>query len=265
MTQYLWQDREKREYVYAFNPRPECLAMIQRPPSVALDIGCGSGGVGHALRSQFPRSQLWGCEFNAQAAAHARQHFDQVIEQDVETVDFPALGLKQPFDLVCLFDVLEHLVNPWQLLKGLNRIMADDAHILVSLPNVSNLFLLYDALHGHWQYQNWGLLDFTHLRFFTDFDARSMFYQAGYRVIDHRTQILNAQGASIMERYKNTPFPFALTAGDITVNVSSPQHLAQLCADQNLYLITPHHHRNLSDEEQAFVTAKPPVIHAFGG
>ena len=43
MSQFLWQNRDDREYVYPFNPRPECLAMIQRPPAVALDIGCGSG------------------------------------------------------------------------------------------------------------------------------------------------------------------------------------------------------------------------------
>ena len=239
--------------------------MIARPPQVALDIGCGSGGVGHALRQRFPSAQLWGCEFNASAAAHARQHFDVVVEQDVETVNFSELGLKQPFDLVCLFDVLEHLNNPWQLLNNIRRIMSADAHVLVSLPNVSNLFLLYDALHGHWRYRNWGLLDFTHLRFFSDFDARSMFYQAGYKVLDHRISILNTQGAALMERYQSLSFPAVLTVGDLSLNVQSTQHLAQLCADQNLYLIIPHHHQNLSPQEQAMVDGHGPSLHAFGG
>src|ERR1700712_1177226 len=104
MTQYLWQDRDQGEYAYVFNPRPECLALIQRDPTTALDIGCGSGAVGQALRQRFPACALWGCEFDPTAAALARQHFDYVVEQDVETVDFDALGLSRRFDLVCLFD-----------------------------------------------------------------------------------------------------------------------------------------------------------------
>jgi len=160
MRQYLWQDRqaETLEYVYPFNPRPECIAMIRRAPTAALDIGCGSGGMGYALRQSFPDCALWGCELDASAAKLARQHFDVVVEQDVETVDFKALGLRQPFDLVCLCDVLEHLVNPWALLHGLLKIMSPDAQVLVSLPNVSNLLLLHDALRGHWRYGNLGLL-----------------------------------------------------------------------------------------------------------
>lgn len=264
MAQYLWQDRDQREYVYPFNPRPECLAMIQRPPTVALDIGCGSGGVGHALRERFPDCQTWGCEFNAAAAQVARQHFDHVVEQDVESVDFAALGLTRPFDLVCLFDVLEHLVNPWQLLHGLSRLVAADAQILVSLPNAANLALLYDALHGHWRYRSWGLLDFTHLRFFTDFDARKMFYQTGYRVLDHRHTFLGI-GGSIFERHRAEAFPTALTVGDMSLRVESPQHLQALCADQNLYLIAPHHGLFRDEAERSLASADYPDTVTFGG
>ena len=264
MAQLLWQDREQREYVYPFNPRPECLAMIQRPPTVALDIGCGSGGVGHALRERFPDCQTWGCEFNASAAQIARQHFDHVVEQDVESVDFAALGLTKPFDLVCLFDVLEHLVNPWQLLHGLSRMVAPDAQVLVSLPNVSNLPLLYDALRGHWKYGSWGLLDFTHLRFFTDFDARKMFYQAGYRVLDHRLNFIGA-GRDIFERHQGTDFPTTLFVGDMSLKVASRHDLALLCADQNLYLISPHHGEFANDAERELASNHYPPVYAFGG
>lgn len=264
MADFLWQNREQREYVYPFNARRECLAMIQRPPAVALDIGCGSGGVGHALRERFPGCALWGCEFDPSAARLARQHFDHVVEQDVESVDFAALGLTRPFDLICLFDVLEHLVNPWQLLHGLLRIVAADAQILVSLPNVSNIALLYDALHGRWQYRSWGLLDFTHLRFFSDFDARKMFYQTGYRVLDHRVNFLG-EGGAIYARHESEAFPTVLGVGDMTIKVDSKEHLRSLCADQNLYLITPHHGRFQSDGEREMASAHYPDVHAFGG
>lgn len=264
MTDFLWKDRDKKAYVYPFIPRPECLDMIQRPPTLAIDIGCGSGGVGHALRQRYPGCGLWGCEFDASAAQLARQHFDTVVEQDVETVDFAALGLAQPFDLVCLFDVLEHLVNPWQLLNGLRRIMAADAQVLVSLPNASNLPLLYDALRGHWRYTSWGLLDFTHLRFFTDFDARKMFYQTGFRVLDHRVSFLGAGGA-IFERHKGEAFPFVLSLDGLGLQVKSVEDLRRLCADQNLYLLSPHHGEFRDDAEREMASNAYPATYTFGG
>ncbi len=264
MTDFLWQDRDKKEYVYPFNGRPECLDMIQRPPTVALDIGCGSGGVGHELRRRHPGVELWGCEFNASAAQVAREHFDKVVEQDVETVDFAAQGLTRPFDLVCLFDVLEHLVNPWQLLSSLKRIVAPDAQILVSLPNASNLPMLYDAMRGHWRYTQWGLLDFTHLRFFTDFDARKMFFQTGFRVLDHRLEFFG-EGRGIHERHWAEPFPLVLTLGGLSLQVASADDLARLCADRNLYLLSPHHGDLRDDNEREMASNSYPTTYTFGG
>jgi SAM-dependent methyltransferase len=263
MAQYLWQDRHAQSYVYPFNPRQECLALIRQIPTLALDIGCGSGGVGHGLRQRFPDCGLWGCELDASAAKLARQHFDHVVEQDVETIDFAALGLTRGFDLVCLFDVLEHLVNPWKLLHGLQRILAPKAQLLVSLPNVSNLPLLYDALKGHWRYRKHGLLDFAHLRFFSDFDARKMFYQTGYRVLDHRLAFLG-NGRAIFDNYEGAAFPLTLTIDALTLRVESAQDLARLCADQNLYLISPHHGQLHDDSERQLASDDYPETYAFG-
>lgn len=263
MTRFLWQDRET-EYVYPFSRRPECMALIQRPPEVALDIGCGSGGVGHSLRQLYPQCQLWGCEFDASAAALARQHFDHVLEQDVQGFDFSTMGLTRPFDLICLFDVLEHLMNPWKLLEGLLRIAAPDAHVLVSLPNAGNIALLHDALKGHWRYRSWGLLDFTHIRFFTDFDARKMFYQAGYRVLDHRINLLGA-GAALYEQHRGQQFPRRIEFGDMSLNVATAAQFSGLCADQNLYVISPHHGQLRNDEERWLASADYPAVQAYGG
>jgi len=263
VSEFLWKDRDRQAYAYPFNPRPECLDMIRRTPSMALDIGCGSGGVGQALGQRYPRCELWGCESDASAARMARAHFDRILEEDVQTADFGALGLARPFDLVCLFDVLEHLVNPWQLLDGLKRIVTKDAQVLVSLPNASNLPMLYDALRGHWRYTHWGLLDFTHLRFFTDFDARKMFYQTGFRVLDHRWTFLGL-GREIFARHEAESFPLVLTVGSLLLKVQSVAELARLCTDQNLYLLSPHHGELLDDAEREMASNGYPPTYAFG-
>ena len=232
---------------------------------MALDVGCSVGGVGYALRRRFPDCALWGCELDAKAAELARQHFDQVIQQDVENLDLKALGLEKPFDLICLLDVLEHLFNPWMLLQGLHRIATDDAQVLVSLPNASNLPLLYDAVRGHWRYRDQGLLDFTHLRFFTDFDARKMFYQTGWRMLKHHVTFLGT-GGNIFEAHRNATFPMTLTLGEqeLSVRVASTGDLIRLCADQNIYLLAPHHDQLDTEYERNMASTDYPVTYAFG-
>ena len=237
---------------------------MSRPPKVMLDIGCGSGGVGYFVKQQHPECQAWGAELDESAAVLARAHFDHVVVGDVETVDFQAAGLVAPFDLVCLLDVLEHLYNPWRLLEGLKRVISDDAHLIVSLPNVSNILLMYDALHGHWKYGRLGLLDWTHIRFFTDFDARKMFYQTGYRVLSH-TPSMFGQSGDIFAQYEQQSFPTNLSLGTkLNMRVDSREELASLCAQQNIYLITPHHGQDLSEKELALASNDYPTTYAFG-
>src|SRR5205085_7283168 len=184
-------------------------ALLERPPQVLLDIGCGAGGVGYAIAQRWPACERWGCELDAGAAQLAREHFHHVVQQDVEAVDFKALGLVRPFDLVTSFDVLEHIIDPWKLVRELTRVMAADAQVLVSLPNASNIALLLDAMRGYWRYRRRGLLDVTHVRFFADFDARKMFYRAGLRVVRHDVTFLGP-GHYIWERHHRESFPLDL-------------------------------------------------------
>jgi len=204
-SDFLW-DGADLDRVYPENPRFECLEMIRRTPTRALDVGCGTGSVGHEIRKMYPKCAMWGSELDSVAAHTARQYYDEILEGNIENTDFTKIPSIKTFDLVCLFDVLEHLINPWIFLKKLQSIISSDAHVLVSIPNVRNIFLICDAINGYWKYQNWGLLDFTHLRFFADYDARKMFYQTGYRVIEHRENIIG-HGKSIFAEYNRTMFP----------------------------------------------------------
>lgn len=260
----VWRQTATHGDNYPFLTREDAMGLMIRPPKIMLDIGCGSGGVGYFIRQTHPSCQTWGCELDTSAAELARAHFDQVVVGDVESLDFEAAGLTQPFDLVCLLDVLEHLYNPWRLLEGLKRVISPDAHLIVSLPNVSNILLMYDALQGHWKYGRLGLLDFTHIRFFTDFDARKMFYQTGYRVLSHQPSLFGQSG-DIFAQYAQLPFPTTLSlGGKMNVTVDSRDDLARLCAQQNIYLITPHQGQDLNEEEQALASSTYPPTHAFG-
>lgn len=262
-SHFLWEGAEV-DRVYPENPRLECLEMIRRTPTRALDIGCGSGAVGREIHRIYPKCALWGAELDSLAAYAARQCYDEILEGNIENIDFTSISSIKPFDLVCLFDVLEHLINPWILLRKLQTVISSEAQILVSIPNASNIFLICDAVNGFWRYQNWGLLDFTHLRFFSDFDARKMFYQTGYRVIEHRENIIG-HGKSTFAQYSEGPFPISITFGKLTMDVESKEELIRLCADQNLYLISPHHNifNDISEIEMA--SDYYPSTLAYGG
>jgi len=260
----VWQQTATHGENYPFLTREDALSMMIRAPKAMLDIGCGSGGVGYFVKQHHPTCEAWGAELDESAAQLARAHFDHVVVGDVETLDFRAAGLAQPFDLVCLLDVLEHLYNPWRLLEALKRIISDDAHLIVSLPNVSNILLMYDAYKGHWKYGRLGLLDFTHIRFFTDFDARKMFYQTGYKVVSHKYSSFGLSG-DLFTKYEAGTFPTSLAiGGDFSVTVKSRDDLARLCAQQNIYVITPHHDAGLTADEQSLASSDYPATHAFG-
>lgn len=262
MTQYVWQ-RASNGLTYDDNPRPECLALLERAPTRVLDIGCNVGSVGRELKRRYPDVHLVGCEFNAQAAEIAAKDYHLIIQEDVTKADLGSYGIDTPFDMVCLFDVLEHLYNPWELLVGLHEKISDDAQVLISLPNASNLLVLLDAMRGQWRYQNWGLLDFTHIRYFTDFDARKMFYQTGYRVEEMRPHIFG-QDAAIYQQLKDQPMPATITIDKMTWRIDNHDELVRLCAIQNLYRITPHHGK-LDEQEQYWASDDRPPTFAFGG
>lgn len=263
MNQPVWKDVPAENQIYPFSSREDCLTLLQRAPEFMLDIGCGAGGVANWMGKHYPTCKGWGCEINTLAGQLAEKYYEQVIVGNIEDIDIASMAPRRPFDLVCLFDVLEHFKNPWQFLQRLRPLVTSDAQVIVSLPNASNLLMLYDAYRGYWRYRKNGLLDVTHLRFFTDFDARKMFYQTGYRVVNTRCNQFGEAG-DIFERHKDNTFPSTLSLGDFSVTVRSVEDLSRLCAQQNIYLLTPYDSATLTPEEVEMASSAYPATHAFG-
>ncbi len=165
--------------------RSDAPALLPRgfSPRRILDVGCGEGNTAAFLKDKFA-AQVVGIETHAASAAIARSKLDRVIETSVES---PTLDLPQDhFDLILCLDVLEHLLDPWATLARLKDSLRDDGLLLISLPNVQNWHVLLGLLFGRWDYTDAGLMDRTHLRFFTERSARRMICGAGFRVVDFR-------------------------------------------------------------------------------
>ena len=163
------------------------LELIPPAPARVLDIGCFCGGTGRWLKQRFPKVEMVGIECLAPAAARARESYERVIEAPIEAVDFEAEGLAPgSFDAIVAADVLEHLVNPWAVLQRLRPLLTSTGALYISLPNIRNLNVLLRLVNGEWRYVGAGILDVSHLRFFTRTQALEMLAETGWRAQELR-------------------------------------------------------------------------------
>ncbi|HZJ72531.1 MAG TPA: class I SAM-dependent methyltransferase [Planctomycetota bacterium] len=166
---------------YYERERREVLAFV--PPGVrrALDVGAATGAFGRALK-EHSGCEVWGIEAHAPAAEQAARALDRVLAARVEAAlgELPAQG----FDLIVFNDSLEHLVEPEAVLAAMLPKLAPGGAFLCSIPNVryyKNLRGL--LLRADWEYVDSGVLDRTHLRFFTHKSIRRMFETLGCEVV----------------------------------------------------------------------------------
>lgn len=156
--------------------RPEIQRLIPISADTILDVGCGEGQLGYELK-QRRQVTLWGVECVAAAAVKAAQRLERVINEPIEQAlaELPDAF----FDVIICADVLEHLVDPWQTLHELKRKLTPHGRLVASIPNVQHWSVLKMLLEGGWQYRSAGILDRTHLRFFTLQSCRQLFHEAG--------------------------------------------------------------------------------------
>src|SRR5262245_42457965 len=167
--------------IYYDHDPPEALAPAPHQARRALALGCARGRLAEALKRR-QVCHVAGIEWSKSAAEYAQHRLDRLIVADCETLDLDANFQPAEFDCLIAADILEHLRDPEDLLVRLRRFMASDARIVVSLPNVRHAGVLESAARGFWTYQDWGILDRTHLRFFTRREIEAMFERLGCQI-----------------------------------------------------------------------------------
>ncbi len=163
---------------YYGQERPELVALLPAKLGAVLDVGCGAGGVGRAIRDR--ASRLVGIEMDDQAAQIARQAYDEVLVGDVQA---KLADLEPPFDTILAYDVLEHLPDPESVLRGLLAVAAPGALLHVSVPNARHFTLVRDlVVRGTFGYTAWGHRDSTHVHWLTRRDLVALLEAAGWSV-----------------------------------------------------------------------------------
>jgi 2-polyprenyl-3-methyl-5-hydroxy-6-metoxy-1,4-benzoquinol methylase len=160
--------------------RREMLPFMPAHATNVLEIGCGEGEFAATLKAE-RQVQVTGIEPFEAAARIADARIDRVLHVDVNAGIVELKG--ELFDCIVCNDVLEHLVDPWDTLKRLRPLLADHGVLIASLPNMRYMPVLKDlVLKGEWRYQDQGVMDRTHLRFFTQKSMQTLFEESGYRM-----------------------------------------------------------------------------------
>ncbi|MGA9380414.1 MAG: class I SAM-dependent methyltransferase, partial [Phormidium sp.] len=164
IEQDLKKDYQKKASNYFELERHEMLKYVPEKACNILDVGCGCGNFGRLLKEKRP-VKVWGVEFNEDAATLAAQKLDQVICGSFNS----SLNLpKNEFDCIIFNDVLEHLVDPFTALIYAKYLLREGGLVVASIPNIRHFDTIWDLLvNKNWQYTDSGILDRTHLRFFT--------------------------------------------------------------------------------------------------
>ncbi|MBT6176643.1 MAG: class I SAM-dependent methyltransferase [Deltaproteobacteria bacterium] len=142
-----------------------------------LEIGCAAGQLGAAIK-QNTQVHWTGVEITEDAHSKASKVLDLALLANIETdsLDLPS----QSFDKLVLGDVLEHLRDPWASLNQLREYLKPGGQVICSLPNINHWTVLADLLAGQFTYEDHGILDRTHPRFFTLKEAIALFEEAGF-------------------------------------------------------------------------------------
>jgi 2-polyprenyl-3-methyl-5-hydroxy-6-metoxy-1,4-benzoquinol methylase len=148
-------------------------------PLRILDVGTATGYLGAILKEK--HHSLVGIESHGPFTAQARRHYEQFHETNIETFDFP---YREEFDYILFADVLEHLRNPEQVLKRALPCLKRHGRIIISVPNIANIVMRLNIFLGRFEYAERGILDKTHLRFFTLASLKRMVSETGLWVID---------------------------------------------------------------------------------
>ncbi len=178
----LENDYDKKKSSYYDVYRQDILSLLPRHVEKVLEVGCGNGNTLAYLKANNYCDWICGIELFPESAAIAQGKVDLLFQGNIEDFDIPLEP--NSIDLILCLDVLEHLVNPAAVVKKLHQYLTKDGIIIASIPNVRHSSVLLPLLfQNKWEYQDAGVLDRTHLRFFVEKTAIDLMTCSGLKLI----------------------------------------------------------------------------------
>ena len=176
------------------SPHVQLIKMVGANKKV-LEVGPGIGHVTKHLKKA--HCQVTCVELDACSAAKVREHTNDVVVGDIESEEVQKHIAGKRFEVVTFGDVLEHLGDPLRVLLQMRAVLSPDGYIVASIPNIAHRSMRLSLLFGEFNYADAGLLDRTHLRFFTKTSIEQLMAEAGYQIVE----VFRVRDASLMDGY----------------------------------------------------------------
>jgi 2-polyprenyl-3-methyl-5-hydroxy-6-metoxy-1,4-benzoquinol methylase len=172
---------EKNDNYYSL-PRLDILSLINDKHKKILEIGCAFGELGKSIKRYFPEVIIDGIELNPDSRDFLVDNYNNVTIGNIEDLDISKID--NGYDLIIFADVLEHLYDPWRILNLLCEKLSENGNVIVSVPNLRNSGILFNLIiRGRFKYAESGLMDRTHIRWFTRYEINKALDDAGLQVL----------------------------------------------------------------------------------
>src|SRR5437588_986668 len=168
---------------------PDLLAQMPRQLRRVVEVGSSSGAFAKQYKRVCPTCHYTGIEIDPRYAELSKRHCDEVICADIESVEQSVFESLFPSDCWIFGDSLEHLKDPWSLLKKVRRYLASDGSIVACVPNAQHWSVQARLSCGMLKYEDAGLLDRTHLRWFTRITIIDLFESTGFKIVKAASRI----------------------------------------------------------------------------
>ena len=218
---------------YFGHVRQELVSLVDVHAQNVLELGCAYGSTGRALKMR-QNVRVVGVELDPGAAAVAQTCLDEVVVADLDSYRFPWAA--ESFDVVVAGDIIEHLKDPWRVLHEVRRLLKPNGQVVISIPNIANHDIIEQLANGVFNYTDAGLLDRTHLHFFTRKTFASTLMDAGLQVSGIYA-IYDGAYARLTEEVKCRGGFVSLQ--NVTVFCPTPEAIADLMCYQWVFTANP--------------------------
>jgi len=211
----VFNQKIKYDYQGSFNPQKLAADNIDHlstafisPDSKILELGCSTGFMSQYFSSKL-NCQVTGVDINPQALKKAKKHCQQVILGDLEDKSIQKIiKLSGPFDIVFASAVIEHLKNPESVLQLIKQVLKPKGILIITTSNIAHWRIRLKLFLGNWNYQDYGVLDKTHLKFYTYHTFQTLIKSAGFKIL--KVKIDPAGGIKFLNLiFKNFPNLYA--------------------------------------------------------
>lgn len=176
----------------------ELLSIIPKNTLKLIEIGCSSGALAREFKRINKDAHWVGVEIDASYALLARRYCDETLVADFDVLSSEFFDSFKDRHCWIFADVLEHLKDPWSALKKIRRVIPKDGSIVACIPNAQNWWVIAKLALGEFRYEDSGLLDRTHLRWFTRKTIIELFEQEGFRIVEGLTRVFQVPDQNVL-------------------------------------------------------------------